>query len=460
MDGSTFERRRRILRGKVENGAILLFSGEEAPRNYPDNTYPFRPDSHFLYYTGISRPGLALLITPDGEETLFAPPFDPGLLVWTGESPDPETMAEGAGIKNSGNMEKIGENVSTLAKKGERIHYLPPYRGSRVLRIMEILGVQAGEAMADWSRELARAVAAQRSIKGEEETSEIESALEITAKMYQKAFSLARPGIQEAKVAGAMIGLACSYQRAQAFNPIVSKRGEILHNTSYSNTIKDGDLLVIDSGAESPGFYASDITRTIPVSGGFTSRQREIYEIVLSAQEKAIENARPGVTNKELHLLASRVMAEGLKGLGFLKGGLDDIVEQGAHALFFPHGLGHMLGLDVHDMEDLGDIVGYEEGEERAKQFGLCYLRLARKLEPGFVITIEPGIYFIGPLIESWERQGKFREFINYELAREYVGFGGIRIEDDVLITNKGARVLGPSIPKTPDDIEKEMSRR
>jgi Xaa-Pro aminopeptidase len=242
--------------------------------------------------------------------------------------------------------------------------------------------------------------------------------------------------------------------RQQAFTPIVSVRGEVLHNHSYDNTLADGDLLLMDSGAESPHFYASDITRTLPVNGRFTDRQRGIYEIVLAAQMAVIHAASPTHDNKEMHRLAARTIAGGLTALGLMKGNPDDAVEVGAHALFFPHGIGHMMGLDVHDMEDLGDIVGYPEGEERSTQFGLAFLRMTRKLKPGYVITVEPGIYFIPALIDQWRADGKHTEFIDYDRVEEYKGFGGIRIEDDLLITDDGCRVLGPGIPKTVDEVE------
>jgi Xaa-Pro aminopeptidase len=268
----------------------------------------------------------------------------------------------------------------------------------------------------------------------------------------------AQPGRTEAEIAAIHQAAAGASDRNQAFNPIVTVCGDVLHNTSYENTLEEGDLLLVDSGAESSKFYASDITRTMPVTGKFSSQQKDIYEVVLAANMEAIDAAAPGVTNRELHLLAARTITEGLKDLGVMKGNVDRAVAAGAHALFFPHGLGHMIGLDVHDMEDLGDIVGYEKGEKRSSQFGLNALRLAKKLEPGFVITIEPGVYFIAALVERWQGEGRHKGYIRYDKLDDYCGLGGVRIEDDVLITKKGHRVLGPPIPKSVEEIETAMA--
>ena len=269
-----------------------------------------------------------------------------------------------------------------------------------------------------------------------------------------------QPGRTEAEVAAALQAAALAHDRQMAFGPIVSVRGEVLHNPHYTNTLNDGDLLVIDAGAESLRWYASDITRAFPVSGRFSSEQRDIYEVVLAAQEAAIAAAAPGQTNRDLHLLAARTIASGLRDLGLMRGDVDAAVEAGAHALFFPHGLGHMLGQDVHDMEDLGDAVGYSSGTQRASQFGLNFLRLARTLEPGFVITVEPGVYFIPALVERWRLENRHTEFIDYDRVMRLLGLGGVRIEDDLLITSDGARVLGPPIPKAVDEVEALLAGR
>lgn len=447
--------RRAALRAALPDRALLLLGQAQTPRNYQAATYPFRQDSHFLYFTGLSRPDLALLVDPQGNETLFAPAEDPGDLIWHGPQPSVADLARSAGIARVEESGRLPGALAALAKAP--VHYLPPYRDDRVLRLAALLGRPPAEVPAHASPALARAVAALRARKDEGEIREIEAALAATAAMYRAAFQRTRPGAAEAEVAGAMHGAAMALGCGQAFQPIVSVRGEVLHNESFAGTLREGGLLVVDSGAERPSGYASDITRTLPVSGRFSERQRGLYQVVLAAQEAAIGAARPGVSNRELHLLAARTIAAGLGGLGLMKGDPEQAVAEGAHALFFPHGLGHMLGLDVHDMEDLGDLVGYPEGEARSPQFGLCYLRLARALEPGFVLTVEPGIYFIPALIERWAAEKRHNEFIDYRNLDAFRGFGGIRIEDDILITDTGCRVLGPGIPKTPEAVEEAM---
>lgn len=440
-------------------GAILLPANSEAPRNYEDNVYPFRQDSHFLYYAGINQPGMAVLILPDGEEVLFGRRAEPDDLVWFGPHATLPDYAEIGGFEKTGFIGDLASKLKELKSAGVHIHYLPPYRDSRRFQLAAWLDQDPRDIDAGASMDFSRAVVAQRSIKSPEEIAEIEEALAVTAEAYRRIMAETRPGRREAELAAVLQSVALAKDRRQAFNPIVSVRGEVLHNTSYANTIAEGDLLLVDSGAESIRYYASDITRTFPVSGRFSDRQREIYEIVLEMQMRAIEAASPQRTNRELHLLAARVAVEGLKELGLMKGSTEDAVEAGAHALFFPHGLGHMLGQDVHDMEDLGDLVGYDEGDQRSSQFGLSFLRLAKQLKPGFVITIEPGIYFVPALIDQWRQQGLHREFIRYGALEDYRGFGGVRIEDDVLITDDGARVLGPGIPKTVSELEASIGQ-
>jgi Xaa-Pro aminopeptidase len=459
MDASTYAARRNALRRAVPEGAILIMGNDEAPRNYVENPYPFRQDSHFLYYVGVSQAGMALLIGPDGFEILYGTPEHPDDVIWFGPHSTLDDYADAAGIAATADFGTLGKRLGELAGGSVPIHFLPSYRAKRSFDLGRLLGVDPREIEARVSKELVRAVNAQRSIKEAAEITEIENALAVTARMYEATMRNAQAGRTEAEIAAVHQAVAIARDRRQAFEPIVTVCGDVLHNTSYANTLDDGDLLLVDSGAESPLHYASDITRTMPVSGTFTSQQRDIYEVVLAANEAAIAAAGPGVTNRELHLLAARTIASGLKDVGIMKGNVDKAVEAGAHALFFVHGLGHMMGLDVHDMEDLGDIVGYEEGEERSTQFGLAYLRLARKLEPGFVITIEPGIYFIAALIERWEGEGLHRSFIRYDKLEDFCGLGGVRIEDDVLITEDGSRVLGPEIPKTVDDVEAAMAR-
>jgi len=459
MDPSTFAARREVLRGAVPEGAILIMGNEEAPRNYVDNPYPFRQDSHFLYYAGVSHPGLALLIEENGKAVLFGTPDHRDDVIWHGPHPALADHTETAGADEYADIGSLAETISSVRAAGAKIHYLPPYRAERRFALARLLSEDPREVGAQTSVELVRAVVAQRSIKEEREIDEIEDALAVTAGMYRATMRAVASGRTEGELAAVHVAEAISAGCQQAFSPIVTVHGEVLHNVTWDNTLVDGDLLLVDSGAEAPSGYASDITRTMPVSGRFSSRQRDVYEVVLAANVAAIEAAAPGVTNRDLHLLAARTIASGLKDLGLMKGDAEAAVEAGAHALFFVHGLGHMMGLDVHDMEDLGDVVGYERGEERSTQFGLAYLRLARPLESGFVITVEPGIYFIPALIDRWRSDGLHQDFICYDRIEEYQTFGGIRIEDDVLITETGARVLGPKIPKSVADVEAAMAK-
>jgi Xaa-Pro aminopeptidase len=459
MDSATYRERRQVLRQAVPDGAILLMGSAPAPRNYRDNVYPrYRQDSSFLYYIGVSEEGMAALLLPDGREVLYGRAEHPDDLIWFGPHMKVKDHAAAAGITETGEMDGLGEALAELIAKGVTIHYLPPYREDRTVALVGLLGRSLEEVGKGHSEELVKAMVAQREIKTEAEIAEIEEALAVTAGMYQAAMATAAPGRTEAEVAAALIAVAHSRDRDTSFPPIVSVHGEVLHNTSYANTLAAGDLLLIDSGAESARYYASDITRTFPVSGRFTPEQAEIYEIVLHMQSTAIANASPRLSNRELHLQAARVAADGLKQIGLMQGDSDAAVEAGAHALFFPHGLGHMMGLDVHDMEDLGDIVGYPEGEARSPQFGLSFLRLAKQLAPGFVITIEPGIYFVPALIDKWQGEGLHKDFICYDKVQRLRSFGGIRIEDDVLITETGARVLGPGIPKTINEVEQALA--
>lgn len=457
MDASSYLQRRRALREAVPDGAILLPANDEPPRNYTDNVYPYRQDSHFLYYSGISEAGMAALLLPDGEEILFGRKDHPDDLVWFGVHATLRDHAVASGFENTAYFSELGEELRRLRSAGVQIHYLPPYRDFRRFQLGSLLHEDPREIDRGASAELIRAVVAQRSIKSPEEVVEIENALAVTSEAYRRVMAETRPGRRESELAAILQSVALAEDRQQAFNPIVSVRGEVLHNTSYANTLAEGDLLLVDSGAESTHFYASDITRTFPVSGKFSLQQREIYEIVLSMQLRAIEEASPEKSNRALHLLAARVAVDGLIDLGLMRGDPSEAVAAGAHALFFPHGLGHMLGQDVHDMEDLGDVVGYAEGDSRSDQFGLGFLRLAKKLKPGFVITVEPGIYFVPALIDQWREAGRHRDFIRYEALDAYRGFGGIRIEDDVLITDSGARVLGPGIPKKIEALESSI---
>jgi len=367
-------------------------------------------------------------------------------------------MAREAGIETVEDISRLGVYLTKAGGQGLKIHYLPPYQATSLFRIAELLVIEPGEVTAGASKPLQEAIARQRNAKSEEEIAEIEYALSVSALMYATAMEKARPGVYEYEVAGAMQGVALAHNREQAYPPIVTIHGEVLHNHSYNNVLKDGQLILIDAGVESPRYYASDITRTYPVSGRLSAVQAEVYEIVLRSQLSAIEMIRPGADYKDVHMQVCRVMVDGLKAIGLMKGNTEDAVNAGAHALFFPHGLGHMMGLDVHDMEDLGDLVGYSKERRRSDQFGLRYLRLSRPLELGYVLTVEPGLYFIPALIDRWKQEKLQADFINYDKIEAFRSFGGIRIEDNVVVTRKGARVLGPGIPKTIADIEAAMA--
>ncbi len=460
FDAEIYRKRRAGLKKRMKSGILLFPGNEESPMNYPGNPYHYRQDSTFLYYWGPDEPGLATVIDLDQDkDILFGYDFSIDDIIWMGPQPSLKSRASMGGIKDILPADKLKDYLSGVVKKGRKIHYLPQYRPENMVKIQNLLGIQAQVVNDYASAPFIKAVVAQRSLKAPEEIKEIETALDISYEMHTYAMKHTRPGLVEREIAGAMEGIARSMGWGTSFPTIFSIHGETLHNHYHGNLMKKGDIAVNDSGAETILHYSSDITRTIPVSGKFTTRQEEIYQIVLNTQLGAIEAVRPGKKFKDVHLRAARIIADGLKDLGIMKGDMAEAVKDGAHALFFPHGLGHMIGLDVHDMENLGeDYVGYDEKTRRSEQFGLAYLRMARELQPGHVMTIEPGIYFIPELINLWQKEKKFTGFIDYKTATSYKDFGGIRIEDDVLVTRDGFRVLGKSIPKTIADVENACS--
>jgi Xaa-Pro aminopeptidase len=457
---SIYRERRNHIRKAVDDGVVLWLGHVPQARNYADNPYPFRQNSHFLYYTGLSEPDLAVLSFPEPDyDILFSRVVTLDDVVWSGPGKTRIDLAREAGIDTVEDIARLGSYLTKARTQGFNVYYTPPYQATSLFRTAELLVIDPIEAVAGASERLAEAIAAQRSIKSEEELAEIEDALEVTAGMYRTALKMTRPGLAEHEIAGAIQAVALRKDRQQAYLPIVTVHGEVMHNHSYHHTLQGGQLLLIDAGAESPRHYASDITRTFPVSGRFSTQQAEVYQTVLRTQMEAIGLIKPGVPYRDVHLQASRVMVEGLRAMGLMKGDPADAVAAGAHALFFPHGLGHMLGLDVHDMEDLGDVVGYPRNQTRNSQFGLNFLRLSRPLEPGFVLTVEPGIYFIPALIDRWQNERLHRDFINYDALTSFRSFGGIRIEDNVVVTGSGARVLGPGIPKRIPEVEEAMDR-
>ncbi|MFA5782797.1 MAG: aminopeptidase P family protein [Bacteroidales bacterium] len=457
----TYTERKNKLRKQLGNGLILIMGNNESPMNYLGNTYHFRQDSNFLYFFGLDFPGLAGVIDIDkNKDIIFGNDVDIDDIIWMGPQESMKDKVLKAGVSNTEPFGKLTEYIETAKKQNRKIHYLPPYRSDNKIFLSNLLNMPVDKLKENASVELIKGVVALRSIKEQAEINEIERYMEVGYLMHTTAMKMAKPGVYEREIAGAIEGIALACGGAVSFPVILSVHGETLHNHDHSNKMKEGDILIIDAGTESPLHYATDHTRVVPVSGKFTQKQKEIYEIVLNSQLAAIEAIKPGVTYQSIHLLASKVIADGLKAIGLMKGDTAEAVKQGAHAMFFPHGLGHMMGLDVHDMEDLGeDYVGYDDEVKRSDLFGTAYLRLGRRLQEGFVLTVEPGIYFIPALIDQWKAEKKFMEFINYSKVEEYFGFGGIRIEDDVLVTANGHKVLGMPIPKTIDEIETFMKK-
>jgi Xaa-Pro aminopeptidase len=452
FDAAIHAGRRHALCRRLGGGLVLLLGNEESPINYAGNPYPFRQDSSFLYFVGLDQPGLAAVIDADeGHVTVFGDDLTLDDIVWTGPLPTLAERCAEVGIKRTRPAQALAEAVGD----GRRVHVLPPYRAGNTQRLARLLDLPLGAVRDAVSEELIRAVVDLRSVKSEEEIAEIERAVDVTAEMQLAAMRLAAPGRTEAELAAEVQHAAGRAGCRHSFPAILTVHGEILHNHGYPNVLESGRLVVCDCGAETDLRYAGDMTRTFPVDPAFTTRQREIYEVVLAAENAVIAALRPGVPYRECHLLAARTIAEGLGAIGLMRGDPTAAVAAGAHALFFPHGLGHMMGLDVHDMEDLGeDHVGYGEGFARSDQFGLKWLRLARKLEPGFVLTVEPGVYFIPELIGRWRAEGLFAEFVDYGRLEGYLDFGGVRIEEDFLITPDGARRLGKPAPKSVAEVE------
>lgn len=456
-----YTQRRNQLKKNIKSGLVLLLGNNESPMNYPNNTYHYRQDSSFLYFYGLNIPGLAGVIDIEsGEDYLYGNNFEIDDIIWMGPQPSIDDLAAKAGVKNTAPLAKLQEVLQAAIKQGRKVHFLPPYRAENKIYIESLLNIIPAKQKESASIELIKAVVNLRAVKDKYELVELEKATEIGYNMHIAAMKMARAGIYEREIAGVMEGIAIANGGNVSFPVILSINGEILHNHYHGNLLKDGDLLISDAGAETTMNYSSDFTRTIPVNGKFSQKQKEIYEIVLKANNAAFDATKPNVTYKSCHLIAAKTIAAGLKDLGLMKGDIENAVKQGAHCLFFPHGLGHMIGLDVHDMEDLGEnYVGYDEETVRAEQFGTAYLRMGRRLQPNFLITNEPGIYFIPALIDIWKKENKFAEFINYAKVEEYRNFGGIRIEDVVLVTETGSKILGKRLPATVAEVEEAMKK-
>ncbi|NOX87329.1 MAG: aminopeptidase P family protein [Chlorobi bacterium] len=451
--------RRDRLKRELKSGIALFPGNEEAAFNYPANQYHFRQDSHFLYFFGLDHPGFAGVIDVDNDkEYIFGNDFDIEDIIWMGVQPKVADLAAEVGITNTAPMNNLATFIADAMKAGRQIHFLPPYRGETMIHLSQLLNTSIDEVKNGASVELIKGVVKLKEVKDEYEIAEIEKAVDIAYLMHTTAMKMAMPGIVEQEIAGTIEGISLALGGPVSFPVILSMDGQTLHNHYHGNTLVEGRMMVTDAGSETQLHYSSDITRTVPVGGKFNTRQAEIYQIVLDTNLKAIEAIKPGVPYRDIHFLAARVIVDGLKKAGLMKGDTEAAVEAGAHTLFMPHGLGHMMGMDVHDMEGLGeDYVGYDETVTRSDQFGTAYLRLAKALKPGFVLTVEPG-YFIPALIDKFRNEGKFMDFINYDKVETYKDFGGIRIEDDVLVTDTGNRVLGKPIPKTIEEVEKTMA--
>lgn len=462
LNRETYIQRRQQLCSLVNDGIVLLFGNNESPCNYPANAYaPFRQDSSFLYYFGLQEIGLIGVIdTETNDEWLLGDDVDVEDIVWYGAVPTMVSLSESVGVRNSAPLKRIYDIVKEAQDKKRKIHFLPPYRHDNQIMIMDLLGIHPSMQREAASMELINAVVKMRSKKSIEEIAELERASVIGYEMHTKAMRMTRPGRTEKFIAGHIDSVAYSLGAKQSFATIYTQHGEIMHGSPSMNVLEDGRLVLCDCGAETINNYCSDHTRTLPINGKFTTRQKEIYDIVAECHDYALDVAKPGVKYFDVHMAVCRLMTERLKELGLMKGDTDEAVMQGAHAMFLPHGLGHMMGLDVHDMEGLGQIhVGFdEETRPRLDQFGTNCLRMGRRLQEGFVVTDEPGIYFIPALIDSWKASGHCKEFLNYDMLETYKDFGGIRIEDDILITSDGCRFLGEKrIPYHTKDVEKYM---
>ncbi|RIJ48874.1 aminopeptidase P family protein [Maribellus luteus] len=452
---STYTKRRKTLKEKVGKGLILLLGNNESAMNYADNTYHFRQNSTFLYYFGINHPGLAALIDIDNDtETIFGDDYTIDDIVWMGPQPTIAERAEKCGVSRVKPLTELQDALGKAGTTGQMLHFLPLYRPENKIKLLELAGVSPKEIGERFSLELVKAVVSQREIKTAEELVRINQAVDVSVDMHMEAMKFARPGMSEAEVAAEIHKVALAAGGNISFPIIATINGQTLHNHYHGNTIKEGDLFLVDAGYENEMCYAGDLSSTFPVSKKFTSEQKEIYGITLAAHQAAVDALGFLKPFREAHLAACSAIFDGMKSMGFTKGNTADAVEAGAHALFFPCGTGHMMGLDVHDMEDLGEVwVGYD-GQPKSTQFGLKSLRLAKPLQAGHVFTIEPGIYFIPELIDLWSGQGKFKDFIHWDKVKTYRNFGGIRNEEDFVMTENGAQLLGKPKPKTMPEVE------
>ena len=440
----TYIQRQQDLLKKVKSGIILLLGNDESPMNYTDNPYHFRQDSTFLYYFGLSRPGLiALLDTADGSIVIYGDDFTVEDFVWMGKQPSVHELAANCGVEDTQSIYDLYRRVRKAKCRDEAIHFLPQYRSENILKLMDMAGVSEQEIAQGTSVALINAVVSHRNYKTAEELIEIEKGVDTTVDMHVAAMKLAKPGMLELEVVVEIEKIARAAGGEISFPTIGTINGQTLHNHFHGNVIKNGDLFLLDCGAETAMGYAGDLSSTFPVGQTFSSLQKDIYSLVLKAHYASVHALKPGTTFKQVHRAACITIADGLKGMGLMKGNTENAVDAGAHALFFPCGTGHMMGLDIHDMENLGEaFVGYHN-EPKSKQFGLKSLRLGREMEPNFVVTIEPGIYFIPELTDLWKSEKRHAEYLNYDEIDKFRNFGGIRNEEDYLITFDGNRLLG-----------------
>lgn len=459
----TYIRRRANLKELVKSGIIVLFGNNESPCNCPNNGYhPFRQDSSFLYYFGLQRDGLVGVIDIDNNtETLIGNDIDIEDIVWYGSVDSVSDMAAQVGVAHTAPMKELKLICDRALGQQRKIHFLPPYRFDIKIQIYDLLGIHPNQQKTAASLDLIHAIVKMRSTKEQQEIEELERAASIGYKMHTTAMRLVKPGVTEKFIGGQVDGIANSYGAMVSFPTIFSQHGEIMHGNPSMAVLEAGRLVLCDAGAETINNYCSDNTRTMPVSGKFTTRQMEIYSIVEACHDYVLDVAKPGVKYMDVHFAVCRLMTDRLKELGLMKGDTEEAVRAGAHAMFLPHGLGHMMGMDVHDMESFDQIyVGFdEETRPNLEQFGTNSLRMGRRLEEGFVVTDEPGIYFIPALIDDWKASGHCKEFLNFDKLEAYKDFGGIRIEDDVLITADGCRFIGNErIPYHPKDVENFMA--
>ena len=442
----TYIKRRETLRKEVGTGICIFLGNNLVGMNYADNEYGFRQDSSFLYFWGLDYPGLAAILDCDsGEEFIFGNELTIDDIVWTGDMPTLKENAASVGVSKTAPLKDFKKYIEKSISLGRNVRFLPPYRGDHRIWLLDLLGILPSEQSVKADEVFIKAVVSMRIHKTPEEIAAIEEAVDISTRMHLIAYRMARPGIHESQIAAAVLQEACCRPgTGLAFPTIATTAGHVLHNHGFVHTLKEGEIFLLDAGAENALHYAGDLSSSMPVSEKFSQQQELIYNIHLRSFEAAVKELRPGNAYRNAHLAAAETVVEGLKDLGLFKGNPRDIAESGAYAIVFPCGTGHMMGLDVHDMENLGEqFVGYADGEKKSTQFGFKSLRLSRRLEPGFVFTIEPGIYFIPQLIDLWKAEGKFKEFINYDKFESWKNFTGLRNELDYLITEDGARMLG-----------------